>query len=102
MVKILADKLKEIIVICKKHNIDSIAVFGSAARNETNKNSDIDFLVKFSNEINVLDYADNYFSVLEKLEKLIGKKVDLVSVKSLKNPILISEINNSKIELYAA
>lgn len=102
MVKILADKLKEIIVICKKHNIDSIAVFGSAARNETNENSDIDFLVKFSNEINVLDYADNYFSVLEKLEKLIGKKVDLVSVKSLKNPILISEINNSKIELYAA
>ena len=67
-----------------------------------NENSDIDFLVKFSNKINVLDYADNYFSVHEKLEKLIGKKVDLVSVKSLKNPILISEINNSKIELYAA
>ena len=102
MEKILTDKLKEIIVICKKHNIDSIAVFGSAAKNEMNENSDIDFLVKFSNKINVLDYADNYFSVLEKLEKLIGKKVDLVSVKSLKNPILISEINNSKIELYAA
>ena len=102
MEKILTDKLKEIIVICKKHNIDSIAVFGSAAKNEMNENSDIDFLVKFSNKINVLDYADNYFSVHEKLEKLIGKKVDLVSVKSLKNPILISEINNSKIELYAA
>jgi predicted nucleotidyltransferase len=102
MEKILTDKLKEIIVICKKHNIDSIAVFGSAAKNEMNENSDIDFLVKFSNKINVLDYADNYFSVLEKLEKLIGKKVDLVSVKSLKNPVLISEINNSKIELYAA
>ena len=102
MEKILTDKLKEIIVICKKQNIDSIAVFGSAARNEMNENSDIDFLVKFSNKINVLDYADNYFSVHEKLEKLIGKKVDLVSVKSLKNPILISEINNSKIELYAA
>jgi predicted nucleotidyltransferase len=102
MEKILTDKLKEIIVICKKHNIDSIAVFGSAAKNEMNENSDIDFLVKFSNKINVLDYADNYFSVLEKLEKLIGKKVDLVSVKSLINPVLISEINNSKIELYAA
>jgi predicted nucleotidyltransferase len=69
MEKILTDKLKEIIVICKKHNIDSIAVFGSAAKNEMNENSDIDFLVKFSNKINVLDYADNYFSVLEKLEK---------------------------------
>jgi len=102
MEKILKDNLKEIIAICKLHYVNSIAVFGSAANNQMNKNSDIDFLVQFSDEINVLDYADNYFSILEKLEELTGKKIDLVSVKSLKNPVLISEINKSKIELYAA
>ncbi len=66
------------------------------------ENSDIDFLVQFSDKIEVLDYADNYFSFLEKLENLMGKKNDLVSKKSLKNPILIEEIDRSKIDLYAA
>jgi predicted nucleotidyltransferase len=82
--------------------VKSIALFGSAAKDSMNENSDIDFLVQFSEEIEVLDYADNYFSFLEKLENLMGKKIDLVSKKSLKNPILIEEIDRSKVDLYAA
>ena len=53
-------------------------------------------------ELDVLNYADNYFSFLEELENLLGKKIDLVSKNSLKNPILIEEIDRSKVNLYAA
>lgn len=60
------------------------------------------FLIQFSAKIDVLDYANNYFEFLKQLEFLTGKKVDLVSKKSLKNPILIDEIERSKVELYAA
>jgi predicted nucleotidyltransferase len=84
------------------HRVESFALFGSAVKNATHADSDLDFLVQFSDEIDVLDYADNYFEFLKQLETLTGKKVDLVSKKSLKNPILISEIERSKIELYAA
>lgn len=102
MIKIIEDRLTEIIALCKKHNVKSISLFGSAAKDSMNENSDIDFLVQFSEDIEVLDYADNYFSFLEKLEKLMGKKIDLVSKNSLKNPILIEEIDRSKVDLYAA
>lgn len=102
MIKLIEDRLNEIISLCKTHSVKSIALFGSAATNSMHEKSDIDFLVQFSDEIEVLDYADNYFSFLEKLENLMGKKVDLVSRKSLKNPILIEEIDRSKVELYAA
>lgn len=102
MIKFVEDRLDEIIALCKMHRVESIALFGSAAKESMHENSDIDFLVQFSDEIDVLEYADNYFSLLEQLEKLMGKKIDLVSIKSLKNPILIEEINLSKIELYAA
>jgi|LakMenE22Apr09ns_1017241.scaffolds.fasta_scaffold09318_2 predicted nucleotidyltransferase len=102
MIKIIEDRLNEIIALCKVHNVKSISLFGSAAKDSMNENSDIDFLVQFSEEIEVLDYADNYFSFLEKLENLMGKKIDLVSKKSLKNPILIEEIDRSKVDLYAA
>ena len=102
MIKIIEDRLNEIIALCKVHNVKSIALFGSAAKDSMNENSDIDFLVQFSEEIEVFDYADNYFSFLEKLENLMGKKIDLVSKKSLKNRILIEEIDRSKVDLYAA
>lgn len=102
MIKLIEGRLNEIIALCKVHRVKSIALFGSAAKGSMHENSDIDFLVQFSDEIDVLDYADNYFSFLEQLENLMGKKIDLVSRKSLKNPILIEEIDRTKVDLYAA
>jgi predicted nucleotidyltransferase len=102
MTKLIENHLDEIIYLCKTHRVESFAVFGSAANSSMHENSDIDFLVQFSNDIDVLEYASNYFSFLEELENLMGKKIDLVSKKSLKNPILIEEINRSKVDLYAA
>jgi predicted nucleotidyltransferase len=102
MYGLIKNKLNDIIALCKKHHVKSISLFGSAAKDSMHKNSDIDFLVHFSEEMDVLDYADNYFQFLEKLENLTGKKIDLLSKKSLKNPILIKEIEQSKIDLYAA
>jgi predicted nucleotidyltransferase len=102
MIKLIEDRLNDIITLCKSHRVMSIALFGSAVKNSMHDKSDIDFLVQFSDDIDVLDYADNYFSFLEKLESLMGKKIDLVSKKSLKNPILIEEIDRTKVDLYAA
>jgi predicted nucleotidyltransferase len=102
MIELIHNKLDEIIVACKQHHVDGISLFGSATGNSMNVNSDIDFLVFFSKDIDVLDYADNYFLLLEKLQKILSKKVDLVSSRSLKNPILKNEIYQTKVDLYAA
>jgi predicted nucleotidyltransferase len=98
----IKDKIEEIVELCEKHHVSSLALFGSAANDTMNNESDVDFLIQFSDDINVLDYADNYFAFLASLELLIDKKIDLVSKKSVKNPVLLEEINRSKIELYAA
>lgn len=102
MIKQIEKILPQIITLCQEHEVEYMALFGSAAKNDMHENSDVDFLIQFSDEIDVLDYADNYFSLKEKMETLIGKKIDLISKKSLKNPILIEEIDRSKIDLYAA
>ena len=98
----IQQKIEAIIETCKKHKVKSISLFGSAAKGTMNAQSDFDLLVEFSSDIEVLDYADNYFSLLEELEKILARKVDLVSVTSLRNPVLIKEINRHKLELYAA
>jgi predicted nucleotidyltransferase len=102
MVDILANQMDEITALCIKHKVQSFSVFGSAARNSMTTDSDIDFLVQFSEEIDVLDYADNYFDFLEGLKDLTRREIDLVSVRSLRNPVLKEEINKTKVELYAA
>jgi predicted nucleotidyltransferase len=102
MTQYIQDHLNDIILLCKLHQVSSIALFGSAANETMKEHSDIDLLVEFSEDLEVLEYADNYFALLEKLEALLGKSVDLVTIKSLTNPILMQEINRSKVALYAA
>jgi predicted nucleotidyltransferase len=102
MIDLIQNKLDEIVTACKEHHVETIALFGSAAKNAMFKDSDIDLLVEFSNDLEVLDYADNYFSLLDQLQEILNRKVDLVSSRSLKNPVFKEEVFQSKVDLYAA
>lgn len=102
MIELIQNNLDEIIAACKEHHVQTISLFGSAAKKSLREDSDIDLLVEFSDDIDVLDYADNYFSLLDRLQSILKRKVDLVSGKSLKNPILKEDVYRSKVELYAA
>ena len=93
------NKLQKLKPLCIKYRVDRMHLFGSQANDTYTKASDIDLLVKFSDTLDVLEYSDNFFELLEKLEALFNQKVDLVAEKSLKNPILIEEIEKSKIVL---
>jgi uncharacterized protein len=102
MQKLISDKLPELEKLCKLYHVKHMSLFGSAAHGMFADDSDIDLLVSFTDSLDVLEYADNYFGFLENLKELFERNVDLVSEKALKNPILISEINKTKVRLYAA
>ncbi len=68
----------------KEFGVSYIAVFGSYARKENKKESDIDILVEFKYGYETFR---NYMSLKEFLEKTLNKKVDLV-VKSALKPVL--------------
>ena len=76
-------------------------VFGSVLNEKFNEKSDLDFLVSFNKNIELLDYADNYFNFLFSLEDLFSRDIDLVTEKSLKNPYFIKELENTKQLIYA-
>ena len=66
----------------KQYFVYKIGYFGSFARNEQNKNSDIDILVYFRKPI-----GWEFFDLNEFLEKELELKVDLVSEKALKKQL---------------
>jgi uncharacterized protein len=91
------DKINE---ICRNHNVKSLFVFGSAATDRFNEDSDIDLLISFE-KISHGEYADSYFEVADKFEHLFNKHVDLVTERSLSNPYFIESVNRTKTLIYA-
>ncbi len=87
--------------LCKENKVDKLYVFGSVLNEKFNEKSDLDFLVSFNKNIELLDYADNYFNFLFSLEDLFSRDIDLVTEKSLKNPYFIKELENTKRLIYA-
>lgn len=101
MNSIIKDNKISIDKLCRKNKVEKLYVFGSVLNENFNENSDIDFLVKFKDNIPLLEYGDNYFELLFAFEDLFNKKIDLISQKSLKNPYFIQEVNDTKQLLYA-
>ena len=89
----------ETIQLLNQHHVSKCYLFGSALTENFNKESDIDLLITFDG-VELLDFADNYFDLQEKLELLFNRKVDLVIEKDLKNPILIQQIQKNRQLLY--
>ncbi len=99
MKNIVKENIKDVKTLCQKHKVASLYLFGSATGNQFNKNSDIDFLVKFA-PINLADYFSNYLSLKNELKEIFNREVDLVEEQTLKNPILINSINKNKELIY--
>ena len=66
-------------MLSEKYEVERIGYFGSYARGEQTKESDIDILVVFRRP---LGWA--FFDLQELLEQELQQKVDLVSIKALK------------------
>ena len=64
--------------IFSKYTIEKIALFGSYARGDNKKKSDVDILVKLGKPT-----FQNYIHLARELERILKKKVDLLTFSSL-------------------
>jgi len=96
MISLVSQHKEEIKQICERHHAHQLFLFGSAASGEHRADSDLDFLVYFDETIDMLNYADNFFALMEELKSLLHREVDLLTSTSLKNSILKEEIEEVK------
>ena len=85
----ILDIKKKIKPILLKHDVKKAAVFGSLARGEQNKKSDVDILIEYKKDNNksLLDFVGLKLD----LEKKLNKKVDLVEYSTIK-PLMKNSI----------
>jgi predicted nucleotidyltransferase len=77
--EIIADKREAILALAAKHGASNIRIFGSVAEGKADEASDVDFLVDMEPGRSLLDLG----GLLMDLQKLLGRKVDVVTEPSL-------------------
>jgi len=88
--------------LCARYHVRRLDLFGSARRDRFDlESSDLDFLVEFR-DLDLTQYADAYFGLLEALQDLFGRPVDLVMLSAVKNPYFLQQIERTRTMLYAA
>lgn len=93
---------EEIIAVCKRHGVKRLDAFGSAVRDDFDPRiSDLDFFYELNRE--PLDsYADRFFGLLNDLQQLLNRRIDLVHEPSARNPYFLKSANAHRLSLYAA
>lgn len=89
----------DIIKLCETHKVKSLYAFGSVLTDNFNKESDIDLIVDFE-DIEIEEYADNYFDLKFSLQKILERPIDLLEERAIKNPYFRSSIDQQRKLVY--
>ena len=103
MIGLIEDNYESLKHLCKQYHVQRLEVFGSALTGDefNPESSDLDFLVEFL-PLKPGEHADSYFGLLEAIEDLFNRHVDLVMTRAIKNPYFLESINRCREVVYAA
>ncbi len=89
--------------LCRRYAVRRLKLFGSAVGGEFNpQKSDLDFLVEFKAPPEGMRLSSQFFGLLEDMEKLFGRKVDLLEEPAIENSFLRKQAESTSVTLYAA
>ncbi len=96
----LADHARELRILCRRYSVRRLSAFGSVLREDFDTaRSDIDLAVEFGRSRRH-GPADQYFRFKESLERLLGRKVDLVELLAMPASRLKQSIERSQVSVY--
>ncbi len=79
--QLLQEKRSEILNLAARHGASNVRIFGSVARGEAKSGSDVDFLVEMEPGRSLLDRV----ALIQDLEDLLGRKVDVANLRGLRD-----------------
>ena len=99
--KIIETNIHKILDLCRRFHVRRLWVFGSILTPRFSDQSDIDLCVDFDrNQIELYDYANNFFGFLYALEELLGRKIDITEDSAVRNPYFREELNQTRKLIY--
>ena len=97
---LLIQHLSEIAELCRQYGVSHLEIFGSATGADFHPElSDFDFLVEWDVQASG-SRARRWTGLADALEKLLGRPVDLVNPRYIRNPYFLQAVNDSRAVVY--
>ena len=90
-----SERNKTLVSFLTKHGANKIGIFGSVARGEERIDSDIDILIEFKKTPSLFEVV----RIEQEISDIIGKKVELITEKSL-SPYIKDSVLKEVVILY--
>jgi len=101
MTDLVFKNLDRIRAACRRRGVSFLELVGSAARDDFDPaRSDIDVLIDFPD--GGTDLFDSFMGLREDLAEIFGRPVDVITVRGVRNPLLLESLRSDAIRLYAA
>lgn len=99
----IARKIDDIRRLCREYGVKRLEVFGSAARGDdfNPETSDADFIVDFTDWFSK-PWLGVMFEFEDALKNVLGRDIDLIDDKALKNKYAIESVNRDRELIYEA
>jgi predicted nucleotidyltransferase len=85
--------------LCEAHQVASLHAFRSSAHGPFNAESDVDLVVELKIR-DPLTFGELMLDLWDKLEVFFGRRVDLLTMRSVKNPVMRELIERTKVLVY--
>ena len=86
--------------LCRRHEVRRLDLFGSAARGDFQpERSDLYFVVQLT-RTGYAGCADAFLDFAEALERLLGRTVDLLTERMIRNPYFRSAVESTRQVVY--
>lgn len=86
---------------CEQFEVERLDLFGSGVRADFDEQrSDLDFLVTFTEQTKI-GYFNRYFGLLERLQEIFKRKIDLVEEKAIQNPYFKKVVDRERKVVFA-
>ena len=89
----------QIALFCGKWGLSEFSLFGSILQNDFSPGSDVDVLVRLDR--NKPHGGWDWVDMIEELEIIFGRKIDLVSADRLENPFFHKSVMSGREVVYA-
>jgi predicted nucleotidyltransferase len=87
--------------LCRRFRVARLEVFGSATRADFDEQtSDVDLIVHFQEE-DAAGLFERYWALTEALEKLLGRPVELLTERMIRNPYFRAAVDRERQTIYA-
>ena len=98
----IEEKRAELEALCARYRVRRLALFGSGVDGSFDPSrSDLDFAVEFA-PMSPGEHSESYFGLLEALEALFQRPVDLVEYRPIRNPYFRRALEQSQVMIYDA